>query len=223
MEFIEYPDAEMMMMDVADTLAGDLKSALLTHERVTFAVPGGTTPGPVFDTLSGVHLDWDRVYVMPTDERWVPGDHERSNARLIRDRLLAGASAAASFIPFYVEGETPDGAAERLSDEIATHLPVDVLLLGMGADMHTASLFPGAPGVAEALAAQAPAVAVVRPEGQPEVRLTLTAQVLNGALAKHILITGADKRAALERAAQAQPDEAPVQAVLRGAKVHWAE
>ena len=72
MKLLEYPDAEMMMMNLADTLAGELKNILLTHDTASLAVPGGTTPGPIFDSLCGVDLDWARVHVMLTDERWVP-------------------------------------------------------------------------------------------------------------------------------------------------------
>ena len=72
MKLREYPDRDMMMIDLADQLAGEINAALMTHDRVSFAVPGGTTPGPVFDTLSAVDLDWARVHVLLTDERWVP-------------------------------------------------------------------------------------------------------------------------------------------------------
>ncbi|MCB2122834.1 MAG: 6-phosphogluconolactonase, partial [Rhodobacteraceae bacterium] len=72
MNLVEYPDSELMMFSLADTLASELSSALRLHETVSFCVAGGTTPGPVFDILSGLNLDWDRVTVFPSDERWVP-------------------------------------------------------------------------------------------------------------------------------------------------------
>jgi 6-phosphogluconolactonase len=222
MSVMEYPDAEMMMMDLADRLASELKNALLTHERVTFAVPGGTTPGPVFDTLSSVHLDWDRVVVIPTDERWVGEESERSNARLIRDRLLTGPAAAALFQPLYTEGATPEDALPALIDAVRPRLPIDVLLLGMGADMHTASLFPGAEGLEAALSPDAPPLAVIRAKGQPEPRVTLTKPALSGAMTTHVLITGDEKRAAVARARQLGERDAPVQTVLGSAYVHWA-
>jgi len=94
MELVTYPDSEMMMIDLADKLAGELENALLTHDNVSFAVPGGTTPGPIFDGICDVHLDWDRVQVMLTDERWVDEASERSNTRLLRQRLLTGRATA---------------------------------------------------------------------------------------------------------------------------------
>src|SRR6056297_2827265 len=151
MELIEYPDREMMMMNLANRLAGDLKNCLFQNEWASFAVPGGTTPGPIFDDLSSADLDWGRVHVMLTDERWVPEDHERSNTRLIRERLLVGRAAAATYIPLYAPAETPEEVIDDLADAIRPEMPISILLLGMGADMHTASLFPGADRLADAL------------------------------------------------------------------------
>lgn len=221
MNLVEYPDAEMMMMDVADHLAGELRAALSTHDRVTFAVPGGTTPGPLFDLLSAVHLQWDRVTVLPTDERCVPQDHDRSNARLIRARLLTAAAAEAEFLPLYWDGPDAETAVAEIGAELAPRLPLNILLLGMGADMHTASLFPNAPGLAEALDAAAPPLLLLHPDGQPEARVSLTGPVLSGALSTHVVITGAEKRAAVEKASKMPPIEAPVQTVLTNATIHW--
>ena len=109
-------------------------------------MPGGTTPGPVFDMLSAVDLDWARVTVLPNDERWVDEDDPRSNARLVRGRLLQGRAAAATFVSLHRAGETPEEAAPAVAEAVAPHLPLSVLLAGMGDDMHTASLFPAATG-----------------------------------------------------------------------------
>ncbi len=224
MEFVEYPDRELMMMNLADKLSGELKSCLMTHERATFCVPGGTTPGPIFDILSGLDLDWPRIAVLLNDERWVPEDSSRSNTRLLRERLLVDKAAGAPLVPLYAPGvECPEDALDALAEGLAPHLPISVLLLGMGADMHTASLFPGADRLADALDPDAPLLMAMRAAGADEPRVTLTAQVLQGAMSTHILITGAEKRAALERARQLPPEEAPVRAVLANAIVHWAE
>ncbi|MFC4671815.1 6-phosphogluconolactonase [Seohaeicola nanhaiensis] len=223
MNIIDYADRDMLAINVAQVVAGQLESVLFSHERASFAVPGGTTPGPIFDALCAATLDWSRVHVMPTDERWVAEDDSRSNARLIRKRLLTSRAEAATLVPFYRAGQTPEAALDEIAESIAPYLPLSVLLLGMGEDMHTASIFAGAPGSAEALDAAAPPLAVVTPETQPETRVTLTAPVLDGALSKHLVIFGASKRAALERALTMPPEEAPVQAVLTDITVHWAE
>ncbi len=223
MKFIEYPDSEMMMMDLANTLAGEIESALLTHETASFAVPGGTTPGPIFDVLCGAkHIDWSRVHVMLTDERWVPETSDRSNTKLLRERLLIDAAQAAKFVPLYGGTSTPEDSLDDLIKGVQAHLPISVMLLGMGADMHTASIFPGADRLDAALHGD-DVLVPMRAPGAPEPRITMSAQVLRGAMSRHIVITGLEKRAALERAKTLTPDNAPIAAVLAGSTVHWAE
>jgi 6-phosphogluconolactonase len=217
-----YPDRDVLNMDVADEIASALRTALSQNDTVSLAVAGGSTPGPIFDILSGVSLDWARVRVVPTDERWVPEDHPRSNAALIRTRLLTGRAAAATLVPLYAEG-TPEDALPGLIAAVEPCLPLSVVLLGMGADMHTASLFPGAPGTAEALAPDAPPLCIVTPPDQPEARVTLSAATLNDALDKHLVIVGPDKRAAYEAALRLPPEQAPIHAVVDGIKTHWTE
>lgn len=223
MNIVEYADRELAAIDLANALAGDLESVLLTHDRASLAVPGGTTPGPIFDALCAADLDWERVHVFATDERWVPQTDPRSNAGLIASRLLTGRAAAATLLPFYTPAEEPESVLSEVEAQLSSELPVSVLLLGMGADMHTASLFPGVAGLAEALAEDAPILSVLRPEGQPETRVSLSARVLNGAMSKRLVIFGADKRAALEQAQTLSPEEAPVRAVLDEITIHWAE
>ena len=222
MDFVEYPDREMLTIDLANNLAGELRSALEHEERVLMAVPGGTTPGPIFDDLCAVDLDWDRIDVMLTDERWVPEGSERSNTRLLRERLLVERAAAARLLPLYLPCKEPEDRLSELAEEIAPRLPIQVLVLGMGADMHTASLFPGADQLEAALDPKAPVLMAMRAPGAPEPRITLTAPVLDGAMSKHIVIFGDEKRAALEKARHMSPREAPVAAVLSQATVHWA-
>ncbi|SDE39431.1 6-phosphogluconolactonase [Rhodobacter capsulatus] len=222
MNLIEYPDRELMMLALADKVASQLRRALEVEDRVTLCVPGGTTPGPVFDILSGLDLDWARVWVMLNDERWVDETSPRSNTALLRNRLLRGAAALAHLVPLYAPAETPEDRLDELSRGVRAALPLTVLLLGMGADMHTASLFPGADRLAEALAPDAPPVMALRADAAGEPRITLTAPVLRAAMHCHLLITGAEKRAALERAASLPETEAPVRIVLSNATIHWA-
>ncbi|MFC3117931.1 6-phosphogluconolactonase [Jhaorihella thermophila] len=163
---------------------------------------GGTTPGPIFDALCAANLDWDRVYVLPTDERWVPQDSERSNGRLITSRLLVNRAAAAQFLPLHADTEKSRRRAAR----------------ARGADRAASAAFGAAAGDGGRTCMwprsfpvrrvwprrwppDAPILAVTRPASQPEPRVTLTAPVLNGALSKHIVILGKDKREALEKGA----------------------
>ena len=222
MDFIEYADAELMMMNLADKIASELRETLQHDEFATLAVPGGTTPGPIFDSLCAVDLDWARVNVMLTDERWVPETSERSNTRLIKERLLINHAAAATYLPLFKEGGSAEEKLPELSAVIAPKLPISVCVLGMGADMHTASIFPEADRLADALHG-ADILYPMRAPGAPEPRITLSAHVLKDAMRRHIVIKGADKREALEKARHLSADDAPVAAVLSGATVHWAE
>jgi 6-phosphogluconolactonase len=110
----------------------------------------------------------------------------------------------------------------ELEAMIAPELPIAVLLLGMGADMHTASLFPGADKLDEALDPRAPILVPMRAPNAPEPRVTLSARVLDGALRKHVVIIGQEKRDAFENAQHLSTHDAPIKSVLTGADVHWA-
>lgn len=223
MEFIEYPDREMLSLSLADRIASQLAQHLRANDRASLCVSGGTSPTPVFETLSGTDLDWDRVTVFLNDERWVDGEHKRSNSRLLHRHLLKDKAASASYIDLFTGDPEPELAEAALAERLAPHLPITVLLLGMGNDMHTASLFPGGDRLAEGLASDAPPVISMRAEGADEPRITLTRPILSGAINIHILIAGPDKREALDRALKLDPIDAPVRAFLDVATVHWAE
>ena len=222
MQLIEYPDREKLAMELASRITGDLNAALLHQPRATLVVPGGTTPGPIFDLLCAAAINWTAVDIMLSDERWVPETSERSNTRLLKRRLFVNRAKEAGHIALYAPFDTPENGLEEITASIQKSLPISVLLLGMGADMHTASLFPEADQLERALAPDAPPVLAMRAPGAPEPRITLSAPVLDAALAKHIVIFGAEKRAAIEQAQHLSASEAPVRAVLNGAQVHWA-
>ena len=141
----------------------------------------------------------------------------------MRRRLFVGAAAQARLVPLYQGTETPEEGLDSLSAGLLPCLPLSIVLLGMGEDMHTASLFPGADKLAEGLASDAPPILAMRAPGAPEPRVTLTAPVLSAALATHVVITGRGKRDAIERAQALSPIEAPISVVLDRATVHWAE
>jgi 6-phosphogluconolactonase len=223
MNWQEYPDREFMFLDVANTIAGELADFLRREGKASLCVPGGTTPGPIFDTLSGVDIDWGNVAVFLNDERWVGEESPRSNTGLLRERLLTGRAAAATLVPLYTPAEEPEDVLDELEKGLMPYLPISVLMLGMGTDMHTASLFPGADHLARAMSADAPPLMALRADAAGEPRITLTAPVLRSAMHTHILITGTEKRKAIERAAHLNEMEAPVKCVLGQATVHWAE
>lgn len=223
MKLIEYPDRARLFAGLATALADGLAQAIADQGHAALSVPGGTTPGPVFDLLCDTPIDWAKVAVFLNDERWVGEDSPRSNTALIRARLLRGNAAAARMIPLYAPAPQPEDKLDALAQGLAPHLPISVLLLGMGTDMHTASLFPGADRLAQALAPDAPILMALRADAAGEPRITLTAPILRAAKSIHVLITGAEKREALMRALHSPVDQAPIRSVLETATVHWAE
>ncbi len=222
-QFVEYPTRAALIEKLSQALIADLCSALASQSTISFAVPGGTTPGPIFDRLCQSGLDWARVNILLSDERWVPTDTSRSNTALLRNRLLVGPVEAAGYMPLYADYERPEDAIEPLLSQLKACLPLSVLLLGMGADMHTASLFPGGDQLSFALGDSAPALVAMRAPDTPEPRVTLSAAVLNAARYKHLVIFGAEKRQALEQAQSLPAQEAPIMAVLASTVVHWAD
>jgi 6-phosphogluconolactonase len=210
-----FDDRAAQAAALAEAVAADLSAALRARGRATLAVPGGTTPGPFLTALGDRSLDWERIAVTLTDERWVPVSSDRSNQRLLAETLFRGPAAAAEFAPLYGATAEPADAMGAICATLKRiALPLDVVVLGMGEDMHTASLFPGADRLAQALADGAPPAMVLRAPGAPEARVTLTAPVLKGAGRAYVLIQGPAKRAAMEKAATLPAGDAPVRVVL---------
>ncbi|MGI9234763.1 MAG: 6-phosphogluconolactonase [Woeseiaceae bacterium] len=127
----------------AKRIAELLANRLENQARASLIVSGGTTPRECMAALAKTRLDWQRVQVALSDERWVPADHEDSNEKLVRDLLLIDKAATAELLPVYEEGVSPEDRCEALQDPLPV-LPFSCSLIGMGADGHFASLFPDA-------------------------------------------------------------------------------
>ncbi len=219
---IEYPDRDFLAMKLGHKLIFDLRALLNHQERAALVVPGGKTPGPIFDILCNADIDWARVDIILSDERWVPETSNRSNTKLLRERLLVGKASSANFIPLYLPFDVPEEVIDQISKVCNSILPIGVLLLGMGVDMHTASLLPGADRLKDAFDAKAPVLLPMRVDGADEPRVTLTVEVLNGASRKHLVIFGEEKRKAFEQSKTLSCQEAPIKAVMEDLIVHWA-
>jgi len=212
----EYKDAELQARALAKMVAGQLGLALAERGWATLALPGGSTPERFLRILSKAAIDWAKISVLLTDERFVPESSTRSNTRLLRENLFQGPAASARLVPMYLPAAEPEQVLNALRDGLRPALPLDVCVLGMGTDRHIASLFPGADLLDAALDPDGAEILLpMRAPGAPEPRLTLTAAVLRRARHLHLLIQGTEKRAALEAAEQGGPAHlAPVRIVL---------
>jgi 6-phosphogluconolactonase len=216
----EFADAEALAHGLADWTAERLRAAIAARGVALLIVSGGKSPARFFELLSDMELDWTRVAVTLADERRVADDSPRSNARLAREKLLRNRAAAANFTPLADVRLPGDQELAAASARVAhLPLPADVVVLGMGDDGHTASWFPGAEGLAEAMdpgARQLVAPIVAADAGEP--RLTLTGRVILRARAIALEIEGEAKLATFATALEFGPEEAmPIRAVLRRA------
>lgn len=198
-ELVLYRDAAQQAHAVASAIAEQLRQALTRRSRATLVLPGGRSPVALMHALSAQDLPWARVDVGLTDERWVPPDHPHSNERLVREHLLRNAAAAARLYGLYTPA--PDLERAACAACVLAFSQVDVLVLGMGADGHCASLFPGAAGLEQALDAQGTqAVVSMYAPSEPRARLSLTYPWLSGAAHRWLLVSGGDKHATLRAA-----------------------
>ena len=225
----EFDTGAALAKALADKIAVHLRTAIAASGRASLAVSGGRTPLALFEALAQRSLPWDKVAVTLCDERWVGEDDVRSNTALVRRHLLQGLAEAAPFVALTTQAASPEEglAAVRARAALLT-LPLDVVLLGMGGDGHTASWFPGGDHLAQALdPGGLERVVTMRAPAAPEPRITFTAPVLTAAQHIYLHIEGNGKRGVLCGAMEAGPEaEMPVRAVLRRAqrrlKVFWS-
>jgi 6-phosphogluconolactonase len=216
-----FADRAQLASTLAADVAGTLRDAIAARGAASLAVSGGSTPKAFFRALSAADLDWSKVTVTLVDERIVPPDHERSNARLVTAGLLTGNAAAANFVPLWSDGsddpEVLADWAERAIDAIAR--PFDVVILGMGGDGHTASFFPDGDDLAEAIDPDcAASVVAMNAPGAGEPRLTITLPRLVEARFLALHIEGEEKRRVLDTALAGGPkEEMPIRAVTASA------
>lgn len=205
---------------IAAHIADALRAAIAVRGQASLAVSGGKSPTPMFEALREQDLDWSKVGIVLVDERVVPRDHEASNTALVARHLLQNKAAAARFLPFFRElaplfnAEVLDAMVQDATERTAAlPWPLDVAVLGMGEDAHTASLFPGAPGYARAIATDE-RLAWVVPDTAPHARLTVTLSALLAARELVLSISGEAKLAVYRRAAEKADVALPVSLLL---------
>lgn len=207
-------DSTQQAEQLAAAVAERLGMAIAARGQATLALSGGRSPIPFLRALARHVLDWSRVRLTLVDERWVPEYDQQSNAGLLR-RCLAPVFDQTQWLSLY-RGVSPQHDAEQAGAELADWLPLDVVVLGMGVDGHTASLFPHAAQLTQWLAADCPDLCVASQASDGSPRLTMTGRALNSARFRLLSISGAAKLRTLCTALEEnQVMRWPISAVVR--------
>ncbi|CAL1690899.1 hypothetical protein MMB232_01033 [Brevundimonas subvibrioides] len=227
-----FPTLDTWAATIAGRLDETLAAAVLANGRALFAGPGGSTPSPVYARLAQADIGWSNVAVTLVDERYVPETSPESNARLIRDVLLQGPAAAATFIPLYHPEVTVDRAAAKAAHALAgAGGRFDAVLLGMGEDGHICSMFPNSPTLKTLLSPSLKPTVLGVPHGRdgaaPSLeRLSINLPYLISAGRVILGLKGAAKRSVFEREAGGDPATQPIAAMIAAKvplEVVWTE
>ena len=225
-----FPDRDTLITDLSITITSLLGAGIEQNGRASLAVSGGSTPVQLFRNLSIVDIPWQHIDITLVDERWVAPDDPDSNENLVRTHLLQNRAAVATFTGMWNSAETASEGETQCTMQLqSTHHPIDVLILGLGGDGHTASLFPGTVKLPQATDMNSGKICTaITPMTAPHERMTLTLPAILEA--KHIFlhITGENKKDVLEQALLDGPaKEMPIRYILQQQKtdfsVYWAK
>ena len=225
----KFADSDSLSLALSRQLAANLAAAIAARGLASLVVSGGKSPIKLFELLRSENLDWSRVCIALADERWVEPSDPESNEKLVRDYLLKESAAAARFIGLKNAAPTPDlGAVSAWETFARVPRPFDTVVLGMGDDGHTASLFPRSPNLASAVnPAAVPGCVGMRSPIAPHPRLSLNLSALLDSRRIVLMINGAQKWKTYSAASGEGPaEEMPIRYVLRQRRtpveVMWA-
>ena len=229
----EYESSSVMADTLATRIMESIAKAIKERGHASLAVSGGSTPRALYERLAHQEADWDRVVVVLVDERWVEPGARGSNETFVRETLIQGEARRAQLVGLKTSGDGPeDGLAEAEALLSKVPSPFDVVILGMGDDGHTASWFPHAKGLEQAIKGTGARVAAI--EAQPSEitgpftqRITLTRAALSDAPEIHILLSGVNKRQTWQEASgPGEIEDMPVRVLIRDPELplqaHWA-
>jgi len=229
MKMYQFPDRENLVVKLADQIVKLLAKRITASGQASLAVSGGSTPVELFEQLSGIDIGWQNVVITLVDERWVEPTENDSNEHLVRNYLLKNRAAVATFIGMKNSALTAgDGETECELHLQKVPRPFDVLILGMGRDGHTASLFPGAKKLSLTTDMDSTKTCMgIAPLTAPHERMTLTLPAILDSRQIFLHITGEDKKKVLEKATtEGQIEEMPIRLVLRQKStplsIYWA-
>ena len=193
-----------------------LQEAIETRGKASLLVSGGSTPKPLFEKLKQAPLDWEKVSISLCDERWVPSSHEDSNEQFVKTYLMQEKASKANFVGMYKDGMDACKAEEACSLDMQELAPFDIVILGMGADAHTASLFPENEKLKEAFDLQNQNLCIsIEPKTAPHMRMSLTLSAILSAEHLYLHFEGKEKLAVYDKAVSGEDKYMmPIRSVL---------
>ena len=215
--FHEFADQETLCRELSQRICASLQEAIEARGVASLVVSGGSTPVPLFAALAETSMEWDRVFITLADERWVDMNDSASNEAMVREHLICGQAKTAHFQGLKNSHASATAGEKECGEKLARlPVPFDFVILGMGPDGHTASLFPGADRLDEALDMNSGKLCVaMAPVTAPHERMTLTLPALLRSRRICFHLTGKEKRDVYERAlAGDSVEKMPVRAVL---------
>ena len=215
MKLINFTNRQHQCEALSQQLACDLRHHLEKQETVTLCLAGGSTPAAVYDALSYCDLEWNRVQVVMSDERWVPPSDPQSNEAMLIARLRKNRARNITIVPFFLPGMSIADAVTNHNQTMADWMPLDICLLGMGTDAHFASLFPDVDNLDQALdETEQPAVIAIDSPSQPVQRISLNFSAIFGEESRYLMITGPEKKSVIETAAKKMHQRLPISHLL---------
>ncbi|WP_010180334.1 6-phosphogluconolactonase [Glaciecola sp. HTCC2999] len=222
----EFVSKDALNTEFATKITDILQNAIVQKGNASLIVSGGNTPKPLFAQLSIADIDWDKVTISLADDRWVDVTDDASNDKLVHEHLLVNNASKATFISLKHDVANAADAVEACEAAISdVQMPFDVLILGMGEDGHTASLFPCSEQLQAGLDLNSGKKYIaVQPTTAPHQRMSLTLPALLASSNIFLHSTGESKKAVIAKALESTESEMPIKAVLERANVQlmWA-
>ncbi len=228
-KFHEFADQQALCQKLSQRICAAIQKAIAARGKASLVVSGGSTPVPLFAALSEISMEWDRVFITLADERWVEVSDIDSNEASVREHLLRNQAKDAHFHGLKNSHVSAVDGESECGEELASFpRPFDIVILGMGSDGHTASLFPEAARLSNALDMGSGRLCmVIIPVTAPHDRMTLTLPALLDSRQIYLHLSGQEKRDVYERALESDSvEKMPIRAVLHQDKVpvdvYWA-
>ena len=224
--FYSTNNSESLAVDLSQNIREILIETIKKRGRASMAVSGGSTPIPLFEALSHLDIDWSKVDLTLVDDRWVESDHKDSNELLVKSYLIKNKAVNVNFVPLKNNASTAkEGQASSEEALKSFTLPFDIVVLGMGTDGHTASLFPCSDEIRSAMDLDNnDCLVATTPTSAPYERLGLTARAIMDAKSVFLHVNGSSKLHTLEKSMSIKdPCKMPIYAFLDdGLDIYWS-